>query len=221
MPNAAVRAAAIGLPTLSRRAVLGGSAAALALPTATAAVASEMSAIAELIADHDLALEAERAADEMVEQLYERASLPSIEVRYGKRRLRDPETGEITWGQWASSYQHDVERHFAISIDGWRTCPSQAHFVAAQEAKRDGLIAELRRQEADYDAAKQAYGITAAEQMAERAFTQRAGIRDAIFASRPETMAEVAEKNEFLLRLHREGLDLQGYFDTIFASEAN
>jgi hypothetical protein len=216
MPNASVAAAASGLPELSRRAVLAGSAAAFVAPLAPAAAASAMSPIAELIADYEMALEAEAAAEDLLDRLHETADLPVIEVAYGNRRFCDRETGKVTWGQWLFRYAFEVERHFAIAIDVRRTCPHQARAIPGLEAERDRVLSELRRQEAVRAAAEQACGITAADEMALRALEHLVAIRTDIVAHRPATMAEVAEKNAFLRRLHHEGFDLRDYLPAIF-----
>lgn len=216
MPNASVAAAASGLPDLSRRAVLAGSAAVFVAPLTPAAAASDMSPIAELIADYEMAVEAEAAAYDALERLYASADLPIVEVACGKRRFRDQETGEITFGPWLFSQAFEIEQHFGISIDAWRTNPGQTAFIAELEAKRDSLLAELRQKEAVRIAAEDACGITAADEMALRAMQQRLAIRADIFAHRPASLAEAAERDAFLLRLHREGVDLRDYLPAIF-----
>lgn len=190
-------------PILSRRTVLAGTTAALTVPAAAVAATADTSALDELVADYRLAVEALSAADAEVERLHRTVVLPDVEVRCGRRRRRDPETGDVTFEPWCFSYPYEVERHFAVSIEGWLTCTAQAGYVAEQMAQRDRLMADLQAQWDRRAAIEQGAGITAAEALAEHAAEQMVAIRNAIFAFRPTTMADVAAKNLFLLDMLR------------------
>ncbi|MBX9911452.1 MAG: hypothetical protein K2Z25_22450 [Beijerinckiaceae bacterium] len=191
------------LPILSRRAVLAGTTAALTLPAAAVAIAADTSVLDELVADYRLAVEALSAADAEVERLQGTVVLPDVEVRCGRRRRRDPETGTVTFESWCFSYPYEVERHFAVSIEGWLTCTAQAGYVAEQEAQRDRLMADLQAQWDLRAALEQSAGITAAEALADHAAEQMFAIRKAVFAFQPTSMAEVATKNAFVLEMLR------------------
>lgn len=191
------------LPMPSRRSMLAGAAAVLAVAPADAA---EFSALDELIADYRWATEAADAAVEAHWALEDSTELPEVLVQYGKRHLRDDETGEVAWGQWEFRCHADAARHFDPTIEAWPEGTLFPHNVAKLREDRSAVMAELSTQEIARAEAERAAGITAAREQADRACAQAERLRDEIIAYRPVTMAEVVAKNAFLLQLMRDGL---------------
>lgn len=187
----------------SRRSMLAGVAATL---VAVPAAAVEFSALDQLIADHRWATEAADAAVVSHWNLEANVELPAVIVRYGKRRITDPETGEVSWGQWEFHSRGEIRRHFDPILDVWAADSFFPHNIAGLRADRDACLSEIERQEKARAAAERAAGITAAHEAADRACDHAERLRDEIIAYRPVTMAEVAAKNAFLLKLMVGGL---------------
>lgn len=211
MPNARVAAAASGLP--NRRSILAGAAAALAVPTAAVATASPLD---ELIADYRLACEEEEALFAEFGRIDDSTEIPQIAVRYGKRRRQDPATGEVSFGPWIFATESQINQHFDTLRDSWHV-RHQPEFVPEVEARRATALADYHAQKLAQDEALRASGLAAAALLADQALFRMLGIRREIFAYRPATLSEVATKNAFLLGLLREGIDLRGDLEAIFA----
>jgi len=201
-------------PQPSRRAVLAFAAAA-----ATPAGATESeNRLQELVSEYRWALEAADAAVEASWRLEEDTALPEVRVRYGRRRFTDPETREVTWGQWEFTTRPQAERHFNPIIAAWATDRRFPHNISGLQAERDEVLAELDRQSEARREAERSAGITTAVELADRACTEAIRVRDEIIDFQPATMAEVATKNAFLLELLRAGHDFEPDLEKIFSS---
>lgn len=204
MLNSAAKSGLAVPAEIGRRAVLVGAAAALAAPAAAQSMASPLD---ELIADYQMAAEEQEALAAEADRLTETVELPKVAVRYGRRRLRDPETGEEGWGQWIFASAFEADRHFDSVLRSWPSCRQER--IPQLQAERDAVMAELRKQEARRASVMRSSGMTAAEHLADQALFRMLDIRREIFAHQPTTMAEVATKNTFLLRQVRDGINLQ------------
>lgn len=185
----------------SRRSMLVA-AVALAAPAASA---GEYSALDELIADYKWAKQASDAAWEAAELLGAEIDLPLPVIRHGKRRIQDPETGTVSWGQWEFSFDFEIERHFDPIIAAWETNRLQKPFVEKMKITRDQLLCDLRAQEAVREALTVSSGLRAAQDAFDHAYEQQDKLREQIIAYRPSAIAEVAVKNAFLLQLMQSG----------------
>jgi hypothetical protein len=212
MQNNAAKSA-FGLTTeIGRRAVLVGTAAMLAAP---AAARPALSPLDELIADYRLADAEREALAAEADRLVETVDLPKVEVRYGRRQMRDPETGETRMGEWIFASAYEVNRHFDMICNSWHA-QRWPHLVPEIEAKRSAVMAELRAQEENRSEAERRAGVTAAELLADEALRRMLEIRREIFAYQPTSLGEVATKNAFLLEQVRDGINLQDDLTVIF-----
>lgn len=200
------------LSTPSRRAVLGS----LAATTAAPAFAAEASDLDEMIADHRWAKAAADAAVVAHWELERKHRLPDLAIEYGRRRVEDPATGAVTYEPMRFRTREQIEAHFDLMIRAWQSDRLQRSQVAALQATRDRLLADIAAMEAQRRETGRRLGITAAAEMAEHACRQAAELRRSIFAYRPTTMAEVSAKNRFLKDLLREGFDFDDDLATIF-----
>lgn len=198
------------LSTPSRRAVLGS----LAATTAAPALSAQASDLDEMIADHRWAKAAADAAVVAHWELEEKHRLPDPAIEYSRRRVEDPATGAVFYEPMRFRTREQIEAHFGRMIRAWESDRLQRSQVAALQATRDRLLAEIAAIETQRRETEQRLGITAAADMAERACRQATELRRSIFAYRPTTMAEVSAKNRFLSDLLREGF----YFDDDLAA---
>lgn len=202
---------------VSRRTCLVAGAATLA----SQAVARPMtSPLDKLIADYRLANVEEETLVAEADRLFLTVDLPKVEVRYGRRKLRDSETGETRMGEWIFSTAYDVDRHFDMQRNSWHA-QQWPQLIPEIEAKRTNVMAELRAQEGVRAEAARRAGVTAAELLADQALFRMLAIRRDIFAYQPTTLDEVATKNAFLLQIVREGVNLQQDLELILGGAAH
>lgn len=201
MPSVRVAAAATGLP--NRRLVLTAAAAALAVPATALAFSSSLE---ELIADWSLAQEEADALHAEADRILASADLPTVEVWVRARRFRYPD---------------QIRSSFDPLIAAWENDRLGTEFAPRLRRQRDELIAELQRQEEARRGAEIACGLATAEALADQAAERARRISKEIMTWLPASMDEVATKNAWLLQLVRDGINLQGDLEAIFASGAH
>lgn len=205
MPKTHVSAAGRAVPsTISRRAVLGALAAASVAVSSTTAAGSGGQAhfeIAELIADYRMK-EAEQLkildeATELEERHLDR--LPRREVKYHMRVVvNGMESQRPMIFRSEEAIEHFFEPH-ATWTDEVR---------AAKLANCQRLILELRRAEAANEQLRRDFGITAAFELFDNSCWACRRAKEAIFAYRPKSLAEMDVKNAFLAEWFESGCDL-------------
>lgn len=195
MPNTPLPAAATGLPTVHRRTVLFGLGAAAAAGGATAVAAASAggSVLIDLLADHRRK-EAELLAicDEL-DGLLVSSSLPPLSIRARVRVM----TGDGSQYRWqVFSAKEDLDRVFRMD----RGIP----FPPALARRHARLVARLRRQHRRREAAREALGINRLEKLERAAYEARRQAHVAILKHEPVSLAEMREKNAYLLALVRD-----------------
>jgi hypothetical protein len=196
---------------LSRRSLLGALAAlpAAALPAKAAPVAPPTSSLCDLIAEYRWRRFEADAADLFEGKAYAEFirlhPLPVVHV--GRKIVKDPKTGfnmqdpdsdDWLYTTWQFSHAEEIQQYFRFADHPWPSTQSEKQKAVAR-VRRDAHLAELESLWEAWRDAKAAHGVTDLEVAATTTYNAMCDVREAIFAYRPATLAELDVKNRFVV----------------------
>ncbi len=201
MPNTSVPAAATGLPIVQRRTVLFGLGATALTSGATVAAASvsRPSRLAELLTDFQRKEAEWLAISDELDALLASSSLPPPCIR-ARMRIMTHDGLQYRWQVFHA--KEDLDRVFRM--DCGITLPP------ALVRRHARLVARLRRQHKRREAAREALGINRLQKLEHAASEARRQAQVAILKHQPASLAEMREKNAYLLVLVRDLYEFDG-----------